>query len=252
MIPLDAVYHSALHFISNDSYNTHHGTLYQNVGWSFLTVRGQQHWFLSIFKALSQLLSPYLSSLLTMKSQNIGTHSQNWLLGHIPFVRTELGKTSFSHNAPHGTLSPISTAVQNPCLKPGSWLFDCVNFSYLFPNIFLCKLSFFFAVFVVLYTTSIARLMVVSTSWTLYPILLQKIQQKSIITLIWDQHGILKSCSFTEKSVSAKSVVQFPDWYIILLNIDWIWHYFYVNIFKLCFKLNNIEYINSKYLNHLI
>ncbi len=36
---LDAVYHSALRFITGHTHNTHHCTLYEKVGWPSLSVR---------------------------------------------------------------------------------------------------------------------------------------------------------------------------------------------------------------------
>ncbi len=39
--PLDAVYHSALHFTTGDSYLTHHCILYEKLGWSSLTSRSE-------------------------------------------------------------------------------------------------------------------------------------------------------------------------------------------------------------------
>lgn len=36
--PLDAVYHSALRFITGDNYNTHHCELYAKVGWPPLSL----------------------------------------------------------------------------------------------------------------------------------------------------------------------------------------------------------------------
>ena len=49
MRPLDSVYHSALRFITGDSYGTHHCTLYKKVGWTSLSDRRKYHWCLYIF-----------------------------------------------------------------------------------------------------------------------------------------------------------------------------------------------------------
>lgn len=40
--PLDAVYHSALRFITGESYMTHHCILYDKVGWPFSHWKTQQ------------------------------------------------------------------------------------------------------------------------------------------------------------------------------------------------------------------
>lgn len=37
--PLDMAYHSALRFITGDSYNTHHCVVHEKVGWSSLAER---------------------------------------------------------------------------------------------------------------------------------------------------------------------------------------------------------------------
>ncbi len=65
---LDPVYHSALRLITGDSYSTHHGHLYQKVGWQALAVSWDQHWFLLIYKALIQMLPPYIWFLSTLNS----------------------------------------------------------------------------------------------------------------------------------------------------------------------------------------
>ena len=49
---LDAAYHSALRFITEEAYNTHHCTLYEKVGWISLSARRDLHLFLFIYKAL--------------------------------------------------------------------------------------------------------------------------------------------------------------------------------------------------------
>jgi hypothetical protein len=57
---LDAVYHSAIRFVSKSPYTTHHCELYALVGWPSLHIRSQTHWLQDIHKsmlgkALSQL-----------------------------------------------------------------------------------------------------------------------------------------------------------------------------------------------------
>ena len=42
---LDAVYHSAIRFVTKATYTTHHCDLYALVGWPSLHIRRQTHWF---------------------------------------------------------------------------------------------------------------------------------------------------------------------------------------------------------------
>ncbi len=99
--PLDALFHSALRFITGDSYTTHHCILYNKVGWPSLTVRRDQHWFLFIYKALIRKLPPYLNSLLVRNTWAYHTRSQDCLMLEVPCVSTDLGKTAFKYGAPH-------------------------------------------------------------------------------------------------------------------------------------------------------
>ena len=49
---LDAVYHSAIHFVTKAPYTTHHCDLYALVGWPSLHTRRQTHWLQVIYKPL--------------------------------------------------------------------------------------------------------------------------------------------------------------------------------------------------------
>lgn len=80
LIPLDAVYHSALRFITGDGYRTHHCLLYDKVGWLSLTKRREWHCILFIYKALIMKLPPYLSTLITLKVNNYSTRSDYLIL----------------------------------------------------------------------------------------------------------------------------------------------------------------------------
>lgn len=82
---LDVVYYPDLRFITGDPYSTHHCILNQKVSWPSLVVARDQHWFLFIYKLLMQLLPPYISSLLTLNSQNLGNCSQTWIWCHFFF-----------------------------------------------------------------------------------------------------------------------------------------------------------------------
>ena len=66
--PLDAVYHSALRFITVDNDDTHHCELYAKVGWPSLSIRRDGHWVLFIFKAFTGFLSPYITLLLSFNA----------------------------------------------------------------------------------------------------------------------------------------------------------------------------------------
>ena len=59
---LDAVYHSAIRFVTKAPYATHHCDLYALVGWSSLRIRRQTHWLQVIYKSLLGKPPPYLSS----------------------------------------------------------------------------------------------------------------------------------------------------------------------------------------------
>ena len=99
--PLDSMYHSALRFITCDSYSTHHCTLYEKVGWTSLTVRRNRHWLLFIYKTLNGHLPSYISSLLNWSNSHHFTRSSDWLTLEVPRANTELGKTAFSFCAAH-------------------------------------------------------------------------------------------------------------------------------------------------------
>uniref|UniRef100_A0A8K9XH44 Reverse transcriptase domain-containing protein n=1 Tax=Oncorhynchus mykiss TaxID=8022 RepID=A0A8K9XH44_ONCMY len=65
---LDAVYHSAICFVTKAPYTTHHCDLYALVGWPSLHTRRQTHWLHVIYKTLLGKVPPYLSSLVTIAS----------------------------------------------------------------------------------------------------------------------------------------------------------------------------------------
>lgn len=97
---LDAVYHSALRFVTGDGFLTHHCTLYENVGWTSLSTRRELHCLTFIYKALLGELPSYLSLLISRNSINYQTRSQSYIRLFVPRVRTEQGKTAFSFYAP--------------------------------------------------------------------------------------------------------------------------------------------------------
>lgn len=62
--PLDAIYHSALRFITDSGYRTHHCALYDILGWSSLELRRKRHIVVFIYKALLAKLPLYIIKLL--------------------------------------------------------------------------------------------------------------------------------------------------------------------------------------------
>ena len=56
---LDAVYHSAIHFVTKAPYTTPHCDLYALVGWPSLQTRRQTHWLQVIYKSLLGKAPPY-------------------------------------------------------------------------------------------------------------------------------------------------------------------------------------------------
>ena len=98
---LDSVYHSALRFITGDSYMTHHCILYNKVGWPSLATRRDQHWFIFVYKAIIGSSPPYLNSLLKWKTGSYNTRSQAYLMLETPHAYTQFGKTAFKCCAPH-------------------------------------------------------------------------------------------------------------------------------------------------------
>uniref|UniRef100_A0A8C8H3N3 Phosphoacetylglucosamine mutase n=1 Tax=Oncorhynchus tshawytscha TaxID=74940 RepID=A0A8C8H3N3_ONCTS len=70
---LDAVYHSAIRFVTKAPYTTHHCDRYALVGWPSLHIRRQTHWLQVIYKSLLGKAPPYLSSLVIIAAP---THSK--------------------------------------------------------------------------------------------------------------------------------------------------------------------------------
>ena len=100
LLPLDTVYHSALRFITGESYSTHHCSLYETVGWSSLVERRTRHWHQFIFKAIDGKLPPYITLLLDWEKITYRTRSSDWLNLEVPSVQSELGKSAFCFDAP--------------------------------------------------------------------------------------------------------------------------------------------------------
>ena len=97
---LDTVYHSALRWVTGDSYGTHHCTLYENAGLSSLSERRDKHWYIFIFKAISGMVPSYICSMLVQNPSLYQTRSSDFLTLKVPFANSELGKAAFSVRAP--------------------------------------------------------------------------------------------------------------------------------------------------------
>ena len=59
---LDAVYHSAIRFVTESPYTTHHCDLYALVGWPSLHIHRQTPWLQVIYKSMLGKALPYLCS----------------------------------------------------------------------------------------------------------------------------------------------------------------------------------------------
>ena len=80
----DAVYHSAIRYVTKAPYTTHHCELYALVGWPSLHTRYQTHWLQVIYKSLLGKALPYLSSLVTIAPTTRSTHSSRYISQVIP------------------------------------------------------------------------------------------------------------------------------------------------------------------------
>lgn len=97
---LDSICHSALRFITRANYLTHHCALYERVGWPSLHIRRNKHWLILVYKAIIGQLPLYMSSLLTVVSQEYNLRTSRYILLKIPSMKTEFGKTAFVFSAP--------------------------------------------------------------------------------------------------------------------------------------------------------
>uniref|UniRef100_A0A8L0DUW8 Reverse transcriptase domain-containing protein n=1 Tax=Oncorhynchus mykiss TaxID=8022 RepID=A0A8L0DUW8_ONCMY len=96
---LDAVYHSAMRFVSKAPYTTHHCNLYVLVGWPSLHTRRQTHWLQVIYKSLLGKAPPYLSSLVTIIAPTHSTRSSRYISLVTPKANSSFGRLSFQFSA---------------------------------------------------------------------------------------------------------------------------------------------------------
>uniref|UniRef100_A0A8C7TQY0 Reverse transcriptase domain-containing protein n=1 Tax=Oncorhynchus mykiss TaxID=8022 RepID=A0A8C7TQY0_ONCMY len=96
---LDAVYHSAIRFVTKAPYTTHHCDLYALVGWPSLHTRRQTHWLHVIYKTLLGKVPPYLSSLVTIASPTCSTRSSRYISLVTRKTNSFFGRLSFQFSA---------------------------------------------------------------------------------------------------------------------------------------------------------
>ena len=97
---LDAVYHSAIRFVTKAPYTTHHCDLCAPIGWSSLHIRRQTHWLQVIYKSLLGKAPPYLSSLVTIATPlHRSTRSSRYISPVVPKANTPFGLLSFQFSA---------------------------------------------------------------------------------------------------------------------------------------------------------
>jgi hypothetical protein len=97
---LDAVYHSAIHFVTKGPYITHHCNLYTLGGWPLLHIRRQTHWLQVVYKSLLGKALPYLSSLVTKTTSTRSSCSSRYVSLVIPKANSYLAAFPFSSLLP--------------------------------------------------------------------------------------------------------------------------------------------------------
>uniref|UniRef100_A0A8K9XEK3 Reverse transcriptase domain-containing protein n=1 Tax=Oncorhynchus mykiss TaxID=8022 RepID=A0A8K9XEK3_ONCMY len=96
---LDAVYHSAIRFVTKAPYTTHHYDLYALVGWPSLHIHRQTHWLQVIYKSLLGKAPPYLSSLVTIAAPTRSMRSSRYISLITPKANSFFGRLSFQFSA---------------------------------------------------------------------------------------------------------------------------------------------------------
>ena len=69
-------------------------------GWSSLTMRRMQHWFLLMYKAILGKLSLYICVRFAPVCDSHNLRSSAWIRVQLPAVRTEAGKRSLFYDGP--------------------------------------------------------------------------------------------------------------------------------------------------------
>ena len=96
---MDAVYHSAICFVTKAPYTTHHCDLYALIGWPSLHTRRQTHWLQVIYKTLLGKVSTYLSSLVTIAARTSSTRYSRYISLVTPKTNYSIGRLSFQFPA---------------------------------------------------------------------------------------------------------------------------------------------------------
>ena len=96
---LDAVYHSAIRFVTKAPCTTHHCDLYTLVDWPTLQTHLQTHWLHVIYKNLQGKVSPNLSSLVTIAAPTCSMHSSRYISRVTPKTNSSIGRLSFQFSA---------------------------------------------------------------------------------------------------------------------------------------------------------
>jgi hypothetical protein len=96
---LDVVYHTAIRFVTNAPYNTHHCNLYSLIGWSSLQTRRKKHWYYFIYKCLLCKTPTYLRSLISRATPFMNLRSSRYITLIATKARTSFGRLSFQFSA---------------------------------------------------------------------------------------------------------------------------------------------------------
>ena len=109
---LDVLYHSAIRFVTNAPYRTHHCTLYSSVNWSSLYTRRKTQWLMLTYKTLLVLTPPHLSYLLQPSSSTNNTCSASHILLKVP---------KHTHPWVSRLFSSLQLATGTSCNKHSNW-----------------------------------------------------------------------------------------------------------------------------------
>lgn len=111
---LDVVYHTAIRFVTNAPYNTHHCNLYSLIGWPSLQTRRQKHWYHLIYKCLLCKTPRYLGSLIPRATPSMNLHSRRYITLSATKVRTSFGRLAFQISAANDWNTLKKTLSWNP------------------------------------------------------------------------------------------------------------------------------------------
>lgn len=98
---LDALYHSAIRFVTGAPYRSHHCDLHTMVGWPSLQTCRLCHWYRLIYKTLNRKSPLYLRELLTISVSSYSLRFSNLISLIVPRVFTAVEHNSFQYAAAH-------------------------------------------------------------------------------------------------------------------------------------------------------